>query len=349
MANIILNPDWQLKESACTTQAAYKNRRIFLKSLGLGTMALATGGFRCSNNAHSASSGELDPDGPLDTIPDDAPRDGYPAARNPDFTVPERPVTDRLVSSSYNNFYEFINQGNLKRVWPHTGAFQAFPWTLEVRGQVERKQTWDLSDLIRSMDLEERIYRFRCVEAWSITVPWTGFPLSKLIERCKPLTRATHVQFTCINRPNQLPGQATAHWYPWPYFEGLRMDEAMNELAFVAVGMYGEPLPKQNGSPLRLVLPWKYGYKGPKAIVRIEFTRKQPKTFWNELQPQEYGFLSNVNPNVPHPRWSQASERFLSRENVEERIPTQIFNGYDRWVSDLYPDEPRTPAGPIIR
>ena len=127
------------------------------------------------------------------------------------------------------------------------------------------------------------------------------------------------------------------------------MDEAMNELAFVAVGMYGEPLPKQNGSPLRLVLPWKYGYKGPKAIVRIEFTRKQPKTFWNELQPQEYGFLSNVNPNVPHPRWSQASERFLSRENVEERIPTQIFNGYDRWVSDLYPDEPRTPAGPIIR
>ena len=344
MANIILSPAWQLKESACTTKTAYTNRRAFIKSLGLGSIALAAGGLGCSNNVHSQTS-----DGPLDTIPENAPLDGYPAERNALYTVDERPVTERLVASSYNNFYEFINQGNLKLVWPHTEDYEPFPWTLEVRGEVEKRQTWDLSSLFQSMGLEERLYRFRCVEAWSITVPWTGFPLSKLIERCNPKSSATHVQFTCINRPNQLPGQRTAHWYPWPYFEGLRMDEAMNELAFVATGMYGEPLPKQNGSPLRLVFPWKYGYKGAKAITRITFTRKQPKTFWSDLEPMEYGFLSNVNPNVPHPRWSQASERFLPRENTEERIPTQIFNGYDEWVADLYPDEPREPAGPIIR
>ena len=348
MANIILSPAWQLKEHQITTRAAYLNRRAFIKTLGLGSIALSSTGLRCSNQARSSGS-LMDPDGPLDTIPKNAPREGYPALRNPAYTVPERVISDRLISSSYNNFYEFINQGDLKKVWPLTEAYEPFPWTLEVTGHVEKKLKLDLSDVIRSMDLEERLYRFRCVEAWSITVPWTGFPLAKLIGCCKPTSRARYVRFVCIDRPKQLPGQADSPWYPWPYFEGLRMDEAMNELAFVATGLYGEPLPKQNGSPVRLVLPWKYGYKGPKAIVRIEFTRRQPKTFWNDLQPKEYGFLSNVNPNVPHPRWSQASERFLPKEGVEERIPTQIFNGYDEWVRTLYPDTPRVPSGPIIR
>jgi methionine sulfoxide reductase catalytic subunit len=164
------------------------------------------------------------------------------------------------------------------------------------------------------------------------------------VERCRPLSAATHVRFVSVNRPNEMPGIRAARHYPWPYFEGLRMDEATNELAFVATGMYGEPLPKQNGSPLRLVLPWKYGYKGPKAVVRIEFVNRQPATFWNELQPREYGFLSNVNPNIPHPRWSQASERLLSGE----RVPTQLFNGYAEWVGSLYPDEP-TSASRVIR
>ena len=352
MANIILPPGWQLKENQVTTQAAYQNRRAFLKTLGLGTIGLmsAATGLGCAGEVRSGNAVAFtDPEGPLDTIPVNAPREGYPAARNPLYTVPERPVSERLVASSYNNFYEFINQGNLKRVWPHTGAYEPFPWTLEVAGLVEKNLTLDLSDLIRSMDLEERLYRFRCVEAWSITVPWTGFPLSTLIERCKPLSKATHVQFISAKRPKEMPGLASSPWYPWPYYEGLRMDEAMNELAFVATGLYGEPLPKQNGSPLRLVLPWKYGYKGAKAVVRIEFTDKQPKTFWNELQPAEYGFLSNVNPNVPHPRWSQATEKFLPREGVEERIPTQIFNGYDEWVGALYPDTPREPTGPMAR
>ena len=288
-------------------------------------------------------------DGPLDKIPKNAPRDGFPAPRNESYQIPEREITERLVASSYNNFYEFINQGDLKNVWPLVDDYKPFPWTLEVRGQVAKRQIWDLEELIKSMPLEERVCRFRCVEAWSMTIPWTGFPLAKLIERCEPKSSASYVKFTCVSRPDQLPGQKRATWYPWPYFEALRMDEAMNELAFVAVGMYGEPLPKQNGSPLRLVLPWKYGYKGPKAVTRIEFTRRQPGTFWNELQPREYGFLSNVNPNIPHPRWTQASEKFLPSEGVERRIRTQIFNGYDEWVGHLYPDEPRTPSGPIVR
>ncbi len=344
MANIIRYPGWQLKENQTTARAAYMSRRAFVQSLGLGSIGLSTLGLGCSKQARSAT----DPDGPLDTIPDNAPREGYPAPRNAAYAVPERVVTDRIVTSSYNNFYEFINQGDLKLVWPHTEQYEPFPGTIEVGG-LAKKQTLDIGDLIKSMDLEERLYRFRCVEAWSTTVPWTGFPLAQLIARCEPKNSASYVKFVCVNRPEQLPGQAKATWYPWPYFEGLRMDEALNELAFVATGLYGEPLPKQNGSPLRLVLPWKYGYKGPKAIVRIEFTRRQPETFWNKLQPREYGFLSNVNPNIPHPRWSQATERFLSTEGVEERIPTQMFNGYDEWVASLYPDAPRTYAGPIIR
>ncbi|MCY4170570.1 MAG: protein-methionine-sulfoxide reductase catalytic subunit MsrP [Bacteroidetes bacterium] len=342
MANIILSPNWALKETDCTTKSAYTNRRKFVTTLGLGAIGFATLG------GCTAQSQDPD-DGPLDKIPENAPRDGFPASRNETFQVPERELTERLLASSYNNFYEFINQGNLKRVWPLVDDYKPFPWTLQVSGEVEKKLTWDLTELIQSMPLEERIYRFRCVEAWSMTVPWTGFPLSTLIKKCNPNSSATHVKFTCVSRPDELPGQKKATWYPWPYFEALRMDEAINELAFVAVGMYGEPLPKQNGSPLRLVLPWKYGYKGPKAITHLEFTRKQPGTFWNELQPREYGFLSNVNPNIPHPRWTQASERLMLSEGVENRIRTQLFNGYDEWVGDLYPDEPRSPVGPIIR
>lgn len=342
MANIILSPDWQLPESTCTTKAAYRSRRKFVKSLGLGAISLATLG-GCIAKSQDLSSG------PLDKIPENAPWDRFPAARNQAYQVPEREMTERLVASSYNNFYEFINQGNLKKVWPLVDDYKPFPWTLQVRGLVEKKQTLDLTKLIRSIPLEERIYRFRCVEAWSMTIPWTGFPLAKLIEKCNPKSSAKYVKFVSVSRPEQLPGQKKSTWYPWPYFEGLRMDEAMNELAFVAVGMYGEPLPKQNGSPIRLVLPWKYGYKGPKAIMQIEFTKKQPGTFWNELQPKEYGFLSNVNPNIPHPRWSQASERFMPSEGVEQRLRTQLFNGYDEWVGDLYPDEPRSAVGPIIR
>ena len=337
MANIVLRPGWQSGESDVTPEDVYRNRRRFIKQLGLGTVALAATG--CMQDVQGNQK-----DGPLDTIPEDAPRDGYPAARNDRFQVPERAVSDRLKASSYNNFYEF--DGSSKKVWHLTEDYDPFPMTIDVRGLVEKRLKLDISDLIRSMDLEERIYRFRCVEAWSMTVPWTGFPLRKLVERCKPLSKATHVRFVSVNRPKQMPGIASQPWYPWPYYEGLRMDEAMNDLAFVVTGMYGEPIPKQNGSPLRLALPWKYGYKGPKAIVRIEFVDAQPPTLWNDLQPKEYGFLSNVNPNIPHPRWSQSTEEVI---DDGKRVPTQLFNGYGEWVAGMYPDEPTTPSRPVAR
>ncbi len=343
MAHIILPPEWQLKERLATPRSVYMNRRSFARRLGLGSIALMTpaGAMACSyNRSGNAAVSANDPDGPLDTIPENAPRDGYPATRNAAFEVPEREVTDRVIASSYTNFYEFRNSGDLKKAWPYTGAYEAFPMTIEVKGLVENPLTLDVEQLITTMNLEERIYRFRCVEAWAMTVPWTGFPLKALIDRCKPLSTATHVRFVSVNRPKQMPGINEAPWYPWPYYEGLRMDEATNELAFVVTGMYGEPLPKQNGAPLRLALPWKYGYKGAKAIVEIEFMDRQPPTFWNDLQPGEYGFLSNVNPNVPHPRWSQASERLIGQN--DRRVPTQLYNGYEKWVGDLYPQEPRS-------
>ena len=336
MPHIILRPGWQGQESDVTPEDVYRNRREFIKRLGLGTVALATAG--CMQDVHGNS------DGPLDTIPADAPREGYPAKRNERFKVPERAISDRTNASSYNNFYEF--DGSAKKVWHLTGKYDPFPMTIEVGGLVEKKMRLDVGDLIRTMPLEERVYRFRCVEAWAMTVPWTGFPLKNLIERCKPLSKATHVRFVSVNRPKQMPGIVSQHWYPWPYYEGLRMDEAVNDVAFVATGLYGEPLPKQNGSPLRLALPWKYGYKGPKAIVKIEFMNKRPPTFWNDLQPKEYGFLSNVNPNIPHPRWSQASEEII---DTGKRVPTQLFNGYGEFVASMYPDEPTEPQRPFAR
>ncbi len=352
MANIILRPGWQARERDVTDEKLYRSRRDFIRRLGLGSVALVAAPtvLGCAGEP-ARSTGVGGPDGPLDTIPKNAPRQGYPAPRNANFKVPERPVTDRLTSASWNNFYEFKNNSmDLKDVWPVTDKYEPFPMEIEVRGLVEKKFKMDVSDLITSMDLEERLYRFRCVEAWSMTVPWTGFPLRKLIERCKPLSKATHIRFECVNRPDQMPGiKASRSFYKWPYYEGLRMDEAMNDLAFVATGIYGEPLPKQNGSPLRLALPWKYGYKGPKAIVKIEFLDHRPRTFWNDLQASEYGFLSNVNPNIPHPRWSQATEKFMRTMDDVRRIPTQLFNGYADWVGPLYPDEPTTPQKPMAR
>lgn len=338
MANVILKPGWQVSEGDATPEHVYRHRRQFIKTMGLGAIGVAAIG--CKSEPGRGA----EPAGPLDTIPADAPREGYPAARAEQYQVPERSISERIDASSYNNFYEF--DGSSKKVWHLTEKYDPYPMTMDVRGFVEKKKTIDVGGLVRRMPLEERVYRFRCVEAWAMTVPWTGFPLRRLIDECKPLSRATHVRFVSVNRPKQMPGIERQHWYPWPYYEGLRMDEATNELAFVVTGMYGEPLPKQNGSPIRLALPWKYGYKGPKAIVRMEFVDHQPSTFWNDLQPKEYGFLSNVNPNIPHPRWSQASEELIS---TGKRIPTQLFNGYGEWVGDLYPDEPRAPGRAMAR
>jgi len=359
MAHIHLRPDWHITERDATSQSAYSSRRRFIRKLGLGGIAATTLGLGGGLPTRSLATGRLaigdpgrspgDPDGPLDTIPENAPRTGLPATRNADYVVPERPQTSRLAASSYNNYYEFISQGDLKTVWPLTGDYNPFPHTIEVRGLVEEKTTFDVDDLIRQIGIEERICRFRCVEAWSMTIPWIGFPLAGLIAACKPLSKATHVRFYSIDRPKEMPGIRNARWFDFPYYEALRMDEATNELAFVATGMYGEPLPKQNGSPLRLVLPWKYGDKGAKAISRIEFVDKQPPTFWQDLFPNEYGFLSNVNPNLPHPRWTQAQERHFLEEDRIERIPTQLFNGYAEFVGHLYPDEPTEFRRGVVR
>ena len=342
MANLILPPDWQLKLRVATELDTYRDRRSFIKTLGLGAIGIgalpgaltACTGEPTGATAAAVAAGK----GPLDTIPANAPRIGLPAATNGSYVVPERPLTDRATAASYNNFYEF-DDGS-KEIWHLTDKYEPFPHTIEVDGLVEKPFKVSVEDLIKEFGLEERVYRFRCVEAWSMTIPWVGFPLSKLVKKCSPLSKAKYIAFVSLNKPKQMPGIKDTPWYPWPYYEGLQMDEAMNELAFVATGAYGEPLPKQHGSPLRIALPWKYGYKGPKAIQKITFTDKQPKTFWNDLFPQEYSFLSNVNPNVPHPRWSQASERFILDTNDVRRIPTQFLNGYAAWAGELYPGEP---------
>jgi sulfoxide reductase catalytic subunit YedY len=235
--------------------------------------------------------------------------------------------------STYNNYYEFGTGKSDPAANAHT--LKTSPWSVQVTGEAARTGTFTLEDILKPHDLEERIYRHRCVEAWSMVVPWNGFPLADLLKRFEPTSQAKYVQFFTLNDRAQMPGVR----YPvleWPYREGLTIAEAMHPLSFVAVGIYGKVLPNQNGAPLRTVIPWKYGFKGTKSIVRIHFTDRQPETSWNMAGPQEYGFYSNVNPEVDHPRWSQATERRLGGGLFSPRIPTQMFNGYGDQVASLY-------------
>jgi sulfoxide reductase catalytic subunit YedY len=230
----------------------------------------------------------------------------------------------------YNNFYEFSTDkdGPAKLA----GSFQPLPWSVSVEGLVQKPKTYDMDALLKLAPLEERIYRLRCVEGWSMVIPWTGFPLSALIKQVEPTSKAQFVEFTSVLRPTQMPGQKR-DVLDWPYVEGLRLDEAMNPLAILAVGLYGETLPNQDGAPVRLVVPWKYGFKSAKSIVKIRFVDSMPKTAWNKAAPSEYGFYSNVNPQVDHPRWSQAKERRLGEFS---KRPTLMFNGYGDQVASLY-------------
>lgn len=257
-------------------------------------------------------------------------------------------TTAITVSGTHNNFYEFL-PGRGGYVYPYTAEYQPRPWQVEVTGECHTPRTFDL-DALYKLGLEERLYAFRCVERWAMNVPWVGVPFARLLDAVAPTSHAKFVRFVCAERPDQMPGiVASRGEYPWPYHEALRIDEAMNPLALLATGMYGQPLLKQNGAPVRMILPWKYGYKGPKAIVRIELVREQPPTFWGSgPYKHEYGFLSNVNPNVPHPRWSQAKSYWLGSD-PQETFPTPIFNGYGKYVAHLYPNEPRTPQAPLRR
>jgi len=258
-----------------------------------------------------------------------------PAAKSP-LSATDEKLTSREDITTYNNFYEFGTDKASPAAKAHT--LKTSPWTVKVDGLVAKPADYALEDLLKPVTLEERIYRMRCVEGWSMVIPWVGFPLADLIRRVEPLGSAKYVAFETAYRPDEMPGTDT--FFPvldWPYVEGLRMDEAMHPLTILAVGLYGETLPNQNGAPIRLVVPWKYGFKGIKSIVRISFVEKQPETSWNKQAPDEYGFYANVNPSVDHPRWSQATERRIGEGGLfAKRRPTLPFNGYADQVAQLY-------------
>jgi sulfoxide reductase catalytic subunit YedY len=305
---------WELPDSAATPEAVFHDRRRLIASLAAGSILAAAAPLWGGRAARAAGA---DPSAGL-----------YPVPQNPRYIL-DRPLTPEELATSYNNFYEF---GSSKDVVEAAQELPLRPWSVVIDGMVEQEQTVAIDDLLARMPLEERLYRHRCVEAWSMAVPWSGFPLKALVDFARPLAGATYLRMETFNSPDIAPGQR-AVWYPWPYIEGLTIAEATNELAFMVTGVYGKPLPCQNGAPLRLATPWKYGFKSVKSIVRFSFTDERPVSFWEELQASEYGFWANVNPEVSHPRWSQASERVLG---TDERVPTLLFNGYAEFVADLY-------------
>jgi sulfoxide reductase catalytic subunit YedY len=302
-------PGWEMPESRATPESVFLNRRSLLGA-GFG---LAAGSALPSIAAAQAADPTLDL---------------YPAKRNEAYTL-DRPVTEADLAANYNNFYEF---GTSKDVVAAAKRLVTRPWTIAIDGMVEKPFEIGIDELVRKLPLEERLYRFRCVEAWSMAVPWTGIPLKKFVEFAKPLASAKYIRFETFMNPRMAPGQ-TQRWYPWPYTEGLTMAEAGNELPMLVTGIYGKPTPNQHGAPIRLITPWKYGFKSVKSITKISFVAERPKTFWEGLQSSEYGFWANVNPEVPHPRWSQASEQVLGSR---DRKPTLLFNGYAEQVAGLY-------------
>ncbi|HUF42425.1 MAG TPA: protein-methionine-sulfoxide reductase catalytic subunit MsrP [Verrucomicrobiae bacterium] len=312
---------WQLSERDLTSEDVFLHRRCFLKGAGLFGLGLAGGltpGCGPARDAALIGAQERPPAPEL-----------YPARRDPRFVL-DRPITSEAYAAAYNNFYEFSTSKS--GVYKKSAKLVTHPWQVEISGLIERPRVFDIDELVRALPLEERLYRFRCVEAWAMAVPWTGFPLRNLIKRLQPLSSARYVRFVTFMNPTVAPSQRRS-FSPWPYSEGLTMAEAMNELTLLATGIYGHPLPKQHGAPLRLVVPWKYGFKSIKSIVKVEFTAEQPRTFWNSNRPHEYDFAANVRPDIPHPRWSQATERLI---DTGERWPTLPYNGYGEWVADLY-------------
>lgn len=319
-----------LKESDVTAESVFfMTRRQVLKALGISAAALSL--------PHAAHAELLSWFKGNDRPP-------APAGKPLEFSKPaawqnDLPLTPADKVSGYNNFYEF----GLDKADPaaNAGSLKTDPWTLKISGEVAKPLTLDHDDLTRRFPLKERIYRMRCVEAWSMVVPWIGFPLHKLLALAEPTSNAKYVAFETIYAPEQMPGQQDRFiggGLKYPYVEGLRLDEAMHPLTLMTVGVYGKALPPQNGAPVRLIVPWKYGFKGIKSIVSIKLTRERPPTTWNLAAPDEYGFYANVNPHVDHPRWSQATERFIGSGGIldVQRQPTLLFNGYADQVASLY-------------
>ncbi len=327
MTAIRIEPGWRLPERLASPESVYLDRRRLLSAFGLGALTAGLG------SAWPAAAAARAADRARISEPALGERyaELFPAERNPTYALGGRRTTPEGAAAGYNNFYEFTT--DKERVWELAQGHPVDPWSIRVTGLVKKPRTLGLEELFKLFPLEERLYRFRCVERWAMQVPWTGFPLRRLIERLEPLSSASHVRFVSILDKSRLPGQTAYAWYPWPYYEALRLDEAMHDLAFVALGVYGHALPMQHGAPWRLAIPWKYGYKGPKSVVEIEFVDREPGTFWNEASPTEYGFFSNVNPDRPHPRWSQAAERDIG---TGESRPTLLYNGYAAEVGELY-------------
>ena len=295
---------WETPERDATPESLMLGRRSVLAGAAAGAALLAT---------------------PFAARAQGAPRNGkYDAGRD---------LTAERDATTYNNFYEFGTDKSISRA---AQRLPVSPWSIKFEGMVGTPRTVDFDDIMKKMQLEERVYRHRCVEGWAMTVPWTGFPMRDLVSLAGPTAGARYVVMETLADPKTMPGLRLPS-FEWPYVEGVTMAEANNDLAFIATGLYGKTLPKQNGAPLRLVLPWKYGFKSVKSIVKMTFTDKRPVTFWEGIQPQEYGFWANVNPEVPHPRWSQATERLLGND---QRVPTRIYNGYGEFVAGLYSGMP---------
>jgi len=316
-------PKYEPAGSEITSEAAYLRRREFMRKAGL-IAATATG----VGGALLGLTGGAARRRVLDERPDQKP--APLAADKATLYKVDEPLTPYKDVAGYNNFYEFgLDKGDPA---DNARAFVTRPWTVSIEGEVDKPQRVDLEQLLKWFPLEERVYRMRCVEAWSMVIPWLGFPLGELLKRVGPTSHARYVAFTTLLDPEQMPGQRD-RVLDWPYVEGLRLDEAMHPLTLLAAGLYGKTLPNQNGAPLRLVVPWKYGFKGIKSIVKIALTREQPRTTWNQAASGEYGFYANVNPFVDHPRWSQATERRIGEFS---RRQTLAFNGYADEVAGLY-------------
>lgn len=321
MAHIHFKKEWSIAENLATPESAYLRRREFLKGTALTTAATVGALYGCGPSTLP----KVLPQVTLSELE----KSIYPAKRNPSYAL-DRPITPEAITATYNNFYEF---GSDKTDPVHYAQkLNTRPWTIEVNGLVNKPTTFDIDGLLKTMPLEERVCRLRCVEAWAMAVPWTGFPLRELLKQVDPKPTATHVRLETFYQPFTAQGQL-AFWEPWPYVEGLTLKEAMNELAFLATGIYGHPLPKQQGAPIRLIVPWKYGFKNIKSIVKIELVNYRPATFWNTLQGLEYDFTANVNPQIPHPRWPQTQEKMIGTGDIR---PTRLYNGYEKFVAQLY-------------
>jgi sulfoxide reductase catalytic subunit YedY len=305
----------KIRSSEITPEHVYLSRREFIKGAGVlgGTAAIIA--------ACAPAAGET-------PVPPTAPASTPSAGASTDELG--NPLTEFDAITNFNNYYEFST--DKEDVAKLSAGFTTSPWQVAVGGMVRNPKTYDVDDLVSSFTQEERIYRLRCVEAWSMVIPWTGFSLKHLLDEVEPTSDAKYVRFETIYDPDRMPGQKSP-WYTWPYVEGLRLDEAYHDLAILATGVYGNPLLPQNGAPIRIVVPWKYGFKSIKSIVKIDLVSEMPVSLWMDAAPDEYGFYANVNPNVDHPRWSQSTERRIGERG---RIPTLMFNGYEEEVAPLY-------------